>query len=74
MGITLDPNFEQNHHLYLYYTYTEILSTYNKVVRFTENDNKLSDEMILIDKIPGAAVHDGGRLKFGPDDKLYITT
>jgi aldose sugar dehydrogenase len=74
LGLALDPNFEENHYLYLYYTYTEFLSTYNKVVRFTEKDNKLSEELILIDKIPGAAVHDGGRIKFGHDGKLYITT
>jgi aldose sugar dehydrogenase len=74
LGLALDPNFEQNHYLYLYYTYFEFPFTYNKVVRYTENDNKLSEELILIDKIPGAVVHDGGRLKFGPDEKLYITT
>jgi len=74
LGIALDPNFAENHYLYLYYTYSDFLSTYNKVVRYTENDNKLSDEMILLDKIPGAAFHDGGRIKFGPDGKLYITT
>jgi len=60
--------------LYLYYTYSEFLTTYNKVVRYTEKDNKLFDEMVLLDKIPGAAFHDGGRLKFGEDGKLYITT
>jgi len=74
LGLTLDPNFEENHYLYLYYTYSEFFGTYNKVVRFTENNNKLSDEMVLIDKIPGASWHDGGRIKFGPDEKLYITT
>lgn len=74
LGLALDPNFEQNHFLYLYYTYFEFPFTYNKVVRFTEKDNSLVDEFVLIDKIPGAAIHDGGRLKFGPDEKLYITT
>ncbi|CDI05914.1 PQQ-dependent sugar dehydrogenase [Candidatus Nitrosotenuis uzonensis] len=74
LGLTLDPNFEQNHHLYLYYTYSEFLSTYNRVSRFTESNNKVADEFILIDKIPGAPIHDGGRIKFGPDGKLYITT
>jgi len=74
LGLALDPNFEENHYLYLHFTYSEFLSTFNKVVRFTENDNKLSDEMVLIDKIPGGPFHDGGRIKFGPDDKLYITT
>ena len=74
LGLALDPNFEQNHFLYLYYTYFEFPFTYNKVVRFTEKDNSLLDEFILVDKIPGAEIHDGGRLKFGPDEKLYITT
>ncbi|MEX2312774.1 MAG: PQQ-dependent sugar dehydrogenase [Nitrosopumilaceae archaeon] len=74
LGLALDPNFEQNHFLYLYYTYFEFPFTYNKVVRFTEKDNSLLDEFILVDKIPGAAIHDGGRLKFSPDEKLYITT
>jgi glucose/arabinose dehydrogenase len=74
LGLALDPNFEENHYLYLYYTYNEFPFTYNKVVRYTEHDNILSDEFVLVDKIPGAAIHDGGRLKFGPDEKLYITT
>jgi len=74
LGLALDPGFEQNHFLYLYYTYSEFPFTYNKVVRYTEKDNVLADETILVDKIPGAAWHDGGRLKFGPDEKLYITT
>lgn len=74
LGLALDPKFEQNHFLYLYYTYFEFPFTYNKVVRFTEKDNTLLNEFILVDKIPGAEIHDGGRLKFGPDEKLYITT
>ena len=74
LGLALDPNFEENHFIYLYYTYSDFLSTFNKVVRYTENNNQLSNETILIDKIPGSFVHDGGRIKFGPDEKLYITT
>jgi aldose sugar dehydrogenase len=74
LGIALDPDFETNSYVYLYYTYSEFLSTYNRVSKFSESNNKLHDEVILIDKIPGAAVHDGGRIKFGPDGKLYVTT
>ena len=70
LGIALDPSFEINNHLYLYYSYSDFLTTYNKVVRYTENNNELSDELVLIDKIPGAAIHDGGRIKFGEDGKL----
>lgn len=74
LGIALDPNFEENHYMYLYYTYNDFLSTYNKLSRFTESDNQLSDEIILLDKIAGGPFHDGGRIKFGPDGMLYITT
>jgi len=74
LGLALDPNFEENHYVYLYYTYSEFFTIYNKVVRYTEKNNSLSDEKILLDKIPGAFNHDGGRMKFGPDKKLYITT
>jgi len=74
LGIVLDPNFSDNHYLYLYYTSPEFLFASNKVVRFTEKDNRLSEKTVLLDGIPSAFVHDGGRLKFGPDGKLYITT
>ncbi len=74
LGLALDPNFEENHFLYLYYSYSDFFDIYNRVVRYVESDNKLSDETILLDKIPGSQIHDGGRIKFGPDGKLYITT
>ena len=74
LGIALDPNFEENHYIYVYYTYTDFIFTYNKVVRFTETDNKLTDEFALIEKIPGGPIHDGGRIKFADDGTLYITT
>ncbi|MFB3080306.1 MAG: sorbosone dehydrogenase family protein, partial [Nitrosomonadaceae bacterium] len=73
LGIALDPNFENNSYLYLYYTYNNF-PIYNKVVRYTISDNQLSNELILLDEIPGASYHDGGRIRFAPDDTLYITT
>ncbi len=74
LGLALDPNFDENNFLYLYYSYSDGLSTFNRVVRYTENNNEFSDELVLVDKIPGSMIHDGGRIKFGPDQKLYITT
>ncbi len=75
LGMTIHPKFETNHYVYLYYTYNssgdDVL---NRVVRMTLMDNKLKDEKIILDKIPGAANHDGGRIKFGPDNYLYIGT
>ena len=74
LGLALDPSFEENHYLYLYYSYFDSSDIYNRVVRYTESQNKLSDETILLDRIPGSKWHDGGRIKFEPDGKLYITT
>jgi len=74
-GIAVDPNFEENNFVYLYYTYeSENEDTLNRVSRFVWQDDSLQNETIILDNIPGASTHDGGRLKFGPDGYLYITT
>ncbi len=74
MGIALDPDFSQNHYFYVVYTYKEGDQYYNRVVRLIEQNNKAHLDRVLLDKIPGGLIHNGGRLKFGPDQKLYITT
>ena len=74
LGIALDPDFEDNGYVYAYYTYTDWWSTYNRVVRFTQDDGMLVNETVLIDGIPGGLVHNGGRIKFADDNTLYITT
>jgi len=74
LGIALDPNYSENRYIYLYYTYNDFLATQNKVVRYVESNLTLTEDKVVIDKIPGGPFHDGGRIKFGPDDKLYITT
>ena len=75
LGITLHPKFSENSFIYLYYTYSSIRDdTLNRVVRMTYENNELSDEKIIVDEIPGASNHNGGRIKFGPDGNLYITT
>lgn len=74
MGIALDPNFSQNHYLYVMHSYEEGSKIYNRVVRLIERNNKASIDRIIIDNIPGSQFHNGGRIKIGPDKKLYITT
>lgn len=74
-GIVVHPSFEKNQFIYLYYTYGESGNqTLNRVSRFRFLNDKLTSEEVIVDKIPGASIHDGGRLKFGPDGNLYITT
>lgn len=74
-GIALHPNFDANHFVYLYYTYGETGgNTLNRVSRYTFDGLHLNNEEIIVDNIPGSSNHDGGRIKFGPDEYLYITT
>jgi len=74
MGIALDPDFSQNHFIYVMHSYTEGGLNYNRIVRLVEENNSAFIDRILLDRIPGGLFHNGGRLKIGPDQKLYITT
>ena len=74
LGLAVDPDFEENQYIYLYYTYTENSVPINKVVRYQFSNGTVTEDMVLLDGIPGAQYHDGGRIQFGPDEKLYITT
>lgn len=73
LGMTQHPRHEKNGYTYLYYTYQD-RGLKNKVVRFNHIGDSLQIDRTIIDNIPGSANRNGGRLKFGPDDKLYITT
>lgn len=74
LGIVLHPNFTENHLMYIYHTYTNGNELFNKVLLLKEKDNKIIDSKIIIDSIPGSLYNNGGRIKIGPDNKLYIPT
>lgn len=74
LGMALHPQFEQNRWLYLYFTSIQNNQVINKVERYTYQDHSLNDGTLIIGNLPGARYHDGGRIKFGPDGLLYITT
>jgi glucose/arabinose dehydrogenase len=69
MGVAVDPQFSQNKYIYVYYT----SANGNRVSRFIL-DGKIGNETVLLDNIPSNTIHNGGRIKFGPDGMLYITT
>ncbi|MBV8856745.1 MAG: PQQ-dependent sugar dehydrogenase [Acidobacteria bacterium] len=73
MGLTLHPNFAENHLLYLAYAYSQD-GVRVRVVRFRETGSGLTDRTLIIEGIPAATFHAGTRLRFGPDGKLYVTT
>lgn len=74
LGLAVHPDYKKNHFIYLYYTYRSQGRLLNRVVRDKLQDGALVQDKILVDRIPGSSNHDGGRIKFGPDGLLYITT
>lgn len=76
LGLALDPNFQENSLIYLYLTTQVNGGLINRVESYSYdlNNHQLSNRQLIIDNIPGASTHDGGRMAFGPDELLYITT
>jgi len=76
LGIALHPDFATNRGVYLYYTSDLGGTVHNRVVRWTLDEAGTSatlDAVVLTD-IPASIYHNGGRLRFGPDGMLHITT
>jgi len=73
-GIALDPDFAKNNYVYLYYTYSERNKYLNRISKFIYQNNLISEEKFIVNNLPGGTNHNAGRLRFGPDNKLYILT
>jgi glucose/arabinose dehydrogenase len=85
-GVALDPAFATNRTLYVYMLSTISTSPRtNRVVRLVLNSGytSASNRVDIITDIPfkdvanavgGAGSHSGGRIRFGPDGFLYVTT
>jgi len=75
MGLAYHPDFPEQPYIYLMYTYQDQNGNIlNRVSRFRDYGDYADGEEILVNQIPGGSNHNGGRIAFGPDDKLYITT
>lgn len=73
LGFVLAPDFEQSNKAFAYYTYENGTGQFNRIVEMTLNGDEWSEGKLLLDKIPSGRFHHGGRLKIGPDGKLYAT-
>jgi glucose/arabinose dehydrogenase len=83
-GIAIDPDFESNRYVYAFYS--EPVSSPEgqnpisrpKLVRFTEEDGRATEETVLIDNFPEtvqahAGFNANGRIHFGEDGMLYLS-
>src|SRR3989344_5100863 len=74
MGLTVDPKYPENKYIYASYAYNSNGKPRIKIVRLVDNGTTAVVDKVLIDNILAAPYHDGSRIKFGPDGKLYVTT
>jgi aldose sugar dehydrogenase len=70
LGLAVDPEFRDNRFVYLYRT-TE---SGNEIARYRLDGETLSEQAVVVEGIEAATLHDGGRIHFGPDGRLYITS
>ena len=66
LGIAASPTFEDDDLLYVFRSTTED----NEVLRFVPGE----EPEVVLDGIPHSPIHNGGRIAFGPDGMLYVTT
>ncbi|WP_308307570.1 PQQ-dependent sugar dehydrogenase [Streptomyces sp. ISL-10] len=67
MGIEVSPSFATDHYLYFLHTSTDG----NRIARMRLENNMLSGYTVLLRGMEKSRFHNGGRLRFGPDGKLY---
>ena len=70
LGVAVSPEFDEDRTLFFYLT----SSSDNRVVKAELDGSTLGTPSVVLDGIPAGFIHDGGRIAFGPDGYLYVTT
>lgn len=70
LGVAVSPAYAHDQRIFVYATTAED----NRVLSGTIDDFRAGTEQPILTGIPRGEIHDGGRLAFGPDGMLYVTT
>jgi glucose/arabinose dehydrogenase len=70
LGLAVDPAFRANRRVYLYFTTFAGM----RLERWRLRHGRLKRDASLVDGIQAGSVHDSGRIAFGPDRRLYVST
>lgn len=70
LGVAISPDYATDQLVYVYSTTADD----NRVRRGTIDDFRDGQDHVILNGIPSGAIHNGGRLAFGPDGMLYVST
>ncbi len=86
-GVAVDPDFANNHYIYVYSTSNKTAPGSNRLMRLKVNDDmsNVSDRTDIVDDVQykpkatnhpfgGPGAHNGGRVRFDPEGNLWLTT
>jgi len=71
LGFAFDPADPRD--AYAYQTYSGEGGLTNRVLRL-DTEREFAVDAVVLDDIPANTVHNGGRIAFGPDGALWVTT
>lgn len=70
LGLAVSPTFSRDKQIFVY-TSTD---SDNRILRLRLANGSLTESTPILTGIPHGFIHDGGRLAFGPDGYLYVST
>jgi glucose/arabinose dehydrogenase len=70
LGVAVSPSFRRDRLVYVYFS----TATDNRIARFRYSNGLIGPLDAVVTGIPRAAIHNGGRLAFGPDGMLWAAT
>ena len=70
LGLAVSPTYAEDRRVFVYTSTDDD----NRVLRMTFANGRLSTPTAILTGIPHGIIHDGGRLAFGPDGYLYVST
>jgi len=86
-GVAVDPDFANNRRIYVYSTSNMSEPHTNRLMRLAVNEDftGVSERTDIVEDVPykmeasdhpfgGPGAHNGGRVRFGPDGALWLTT
>ncbi|MEC7762048.1 MAG: PQQ-dependent sugar dehydrogenase [Pseudomonadota bacterium] len=74
MGLALRPDFAETGRAVVYHHTGTPEARTNRVIEIERQGDAWVETRVLLDGIPGHPLYNGGRVAFGPDGMLYVTT